>query len=71
MQKIHLKQNFQLTKEKAHDLSILMILKVLLNTQMICEMFTKILKNTNYVRNGNIFDDIIANIINDKKLIQY
>ena len=48
-----------------------MILKVLLNTQMICEMFTEILKNTNYVRNGNIFDDIIANIINDKKLIHY
>ena len=48
MLKIYMKlnTNFKLKKEKAHDLNTLMILKLLLSIQMICKMFTKILKNT-------------------------
>ena len=48
----------------------MMIPKVLLNTQMICKMFMKILQNTIHVKNKVlvVFDDRIADIINNKKL---
>ena len=47
-----------------------MILKHLLSIQMISQMFTKILINADKKRKILIgFDDMIADIINDKKLI--
>ena len=49
----------------------MMILKHLLNTQMICKMFTKILKNTIYEKKHKVlivFDDMIADVINNKKI---
>ena len=48
-----------------------MILKLLLNTKMICKMFTKMLMNTIQKKKSKIliiFDDIIANMINNTKL---
>ena len=42
-----------------------MILKILLNTQTIYKMFTKILKNT--IQEETVFDDIIVGMINNKK----
>ena len=48
-----------------------MTLKLLLNTQMICMIFIKILKNTIQINNVRIlivFDDMIANMLNNKKL---
>ena len=48
-----------------------MILKILVNIQMICKMFINILKNRIYVKRIKIlilFDDIIADMINNKKL---
>ena len=47
-----------------------MILKLLLNTQMICKMFIKIFKNTIQEKNKVliVFDDIIAHMINNKKI---
>ena len=48
----------------------MMILKILLNTQLICKMFMKILQNTIHVKKKVlvVFDDRIADIINNKKL---
>ena len=71
MQKIFMKQNinFLLRKEKVQDSSILMILRFLLNTQMICKMFIKILNNLGKKRKVIIlFDDMIADVINKKEL---
>ena len=47
MQKIHMKANIniQLTSVKKQTQIIMMTLKRILNTQMICTMFMKILKN--------------------------
>ena len=42
----------------------MMILKPLLNTEMICKMFIKILKNTIQVL--IVFDDIAADMISNK-----
>ena len=44
--------------------------KLLLSIQMICKMFTKILMITMRIKNANywVFDDIIADIINNQKL---
>ena len=59
--------NFLLRKEKVQDSSILMILRFLLNTQMICKMFIKILNNLGKKRKVIIlFDDMIADVINKK-----
>ena len=45
------------------------ILKVLLNSQMICKMFVKILNNLGKNRKMLIaFDDLIADMINNNKL---
>ena len=48
----------------------MMILKLLLNTQMICKMFIKILKNTIQEKNKVliVFNDMIADMINNNKL---
>ena len=53
--KIHTKQNinFWLKYVKMLEQSILMILKFLLNTQIIWVTFIKTLKNTAYIKNGN------------------
>ena len=50
-----------------------MITKLLLNTQMIWPLFIKTLKNTIQIKNKIliIFDDIIAEILNNKNLIAY
>ena len=48
-----------------------MIPKLLLNTQMICKMLIKILKNTIQVKKRKIlivFGDMVADMINNKKL---
>ena len=48
-----------------------MILKLLLSTQKICSMLTKILMNTILIKKNNIvivFDDMIADMIHNKKL---
>ena len=48
-----------------------MILKPLLNTQMICKMSTKLLKSTIQERNAKVlivFDDMIADMVSNKKL---
>ena len=48
-----------------------MILKLLLNTQIICKMFIKTLKNTIQEKKTQsiiVFDDMIADIISNKKL---
>ena len=47
----------------------MMILKLSLNTQMIWEMFIKILKNTMQKNRKKliVFDDMIANMISNKK----
>ena len=48
-----------------------MILKLLLNTQMIWMIFKKILKNTIQIKKSEIlivFDDIVADMLNNKKL---
>ena len=48
-----------------------MILKILVNIQMIFKMFINILKNRIYVKRIKIlilFDDMIADMINNKKL---
>ena len=48
-----------------------MILKLLLNTLMIWMMFIKILNNTIQIKKAKIlivFDDIIADMLNNKKL---
>ena len=52
-----------------------MILKFLLNTQMIWMIFMKILKNEVEIRNTNyklifVFDDLIADMLSNKKLQQ-
>ena len=52
-----------------------MILKFLLNTQMIWMIFMKILKNAAEIRNTNyklifVFDDLIADMLSNKKLQQ-
>ena len=50
-----------------------MILKLLLNTQMIWIRFMKILKNTIQVRNAKkitLFHDMIADTLSNKKLEQ-
>ena len=61
--------NFLLRKEKVQDSSILMILRFLSNTQMICKMFIKILNNLGKKRKVIIlFDDMIADVINKKEL---
>ena len=41
------------------------MLKLLLNTQMLCKMFIKILKNTIQVI---VFDDMVADMIDNKTL---
>ena len=48
-----MKQNFncQLIGEKVQDLSVLMIQKLLLNSQMIWMIIMKILKNTIQIKN--------------------
>ena len=53
MLRIHMKQNinFKLTNEKVQDQSNLVILKLLLNNQMIWMIFIKILKNTTQTKN--------------------
>ena len=45
-----------------------MTLKLLLNIQMISKMFTKILNNTIFGKKCKVFDDMIVDIINNKKL---
>ena len=46
-----------------------MILRLLLNTQMICKMFIKILNSLGKKRKVIIvFDDMIADVINNKEL---
>ena len=47
-----------------------MLLKLLLSIQMICKMFIKILKNKIQVNSKilTVFDDMIADMINNKKL---
>ena len=48
-----------------------MILKRLWNIQMICKVFTKITENYNPKKNRKVlivFDDMIADMINNKKL---
>ena len=48
-----------------------MIIKLLLNTQMIWRVFIKILKKYNPNKNRKtliVFDDMIADMLNDKKL---
>ena len=47
-----------------------MILKLLLNTQMICMMFVNILKNTIKISNENTFDDISADMVSNKMIQQ-
>ena len=50
--------------------SILMILKLLLNTQMMWIIFIKILKNTVQIKECKIlivFDDMIADMLRNKK----
>ena len=51
--KIHMKQNinFYMKNVKMLEPSILVIVKLLLNTRMIWIIFTKTLKNTNEIRN--------------------
>ena len=44
--KIYLNAKDQLTNEKVQNQSVLMILKLLMNTRIIWMIFTKILKNT-------------------------
>ena len=73
MLKIHMKQNisFQLTNEKIQPQSSLIIQKVLTNTRMIWMIFIKILKNTIQLKNKKtliVFDDMIADMVNNKKL---
>ena len=53
MLKIHMKQNisYQLTNGKVQSQSILMILKLLLNTQKMRMIFIKTLKNTTQIKN--------------------
>ena len=73
MLKIHMKQNisFQLTNEKIQAQSSLIIQKVLTNTRMIWMIFIKILKNTIQLKNKKtliVFDDMIADMLNNKKL---
>ena len=49
----------------------MMILNLLMNTQMICKMFIKILKKYNLGKKHKIlivFDDMIADMISNKKL---
>ena len=46
----------------------MMTLKLLLNIQMISKMFTKILNNTILGKKCKVFDDMIVDIINNKKL---
>ena len=46
----------------------MMTLKLLLNIQMISKMFTKILNNTIFGKKCKVFDDMIVDIINNKKL---
>ena len=50
--------------------SILIILKLLLNTRMIWIVFIKTLKNTIQIRNKIliVFDDMIADMLSNKKL---
>ena len=48
----------------------MMILNLLMNTQMICKMFIKILKKYNLGKKHKIlivFDDMIADMISNKK----
>ena len=45
-----------------------MILKLLLNAQKIWIIFIKVLKNMIRIRNTNVFDDMIADILSNKKL---
>ena len=48
-----------------------MILKLLLNNQMICKMFKKNIEEYNLAKKGKIltvFDDTIADMINKKRL---
>ena len=49
-----------------------MILRLLWNIEMICKMFTKILKIAIQIKNEKkvliVFDDMIADMINNKKL---
>ena len=73
MLKIHMTQNisFQLTNEKIQAQSSLIIQKVLTNTRMIWMIFIKILKNTIQLKNKKtliVFDDMIADMLNNKKL---
>ena len=68
-----MKQNINcyLTKEKVQDESILMILKLLLNTQMTWMIFIKILKNTiqiKYKKKLIASDDMIPDMLSNKKL---
>ena len=46
-----------------------MILKILLNTRIICMIFIQILKNAIQIRNvkHNFFDDMIIDMSNNKK----
>ena len=46
-----MKQNYELTKEKVQASSILMIQKLLLNTQTIWTTFIKTLKNIIQIKN--------------------
>ena len=65
------KINCYLTKEKVQDESILMILKLLLNTQMTWMIFIKILKNTiqiKYKKKLIASDDMIPDMLSNKKL---
>ena len=65
------KINCYLTKEKVQDESILMILKLLSNTQMTWMIFIKILKNTiqiKYKKKLIASDDMIPDMLSNKKL---
>ena len=65
------KYQYLINKREKVGLIITMIQKFSLSIQMICKMFTKILMNTIQIKNTiehNSFDDMIADMINNKKL---
>ena len=65
------KYQYLINKREKVGLIITMIQKFSLSIQMMCKMFTKILMNTIQIKNTiehNSFDDMIADMINNKKL---
>ena len=64
------KVKYQFLINKDENIYLRMVLKFLLNTQMICKMPTTILNITNQKKNEVLifFDGIIADIIKNKKL---